>query len=82
MGAKSTQRLTRDQAEKTYVEKYKELHQLTWERQARAAAVVLDDTQLENEIERMADEVADHGSSQKLGGSYNYLIVPEGSEDV
>ncbi len=82
MGAKSTQRITRDQAENTYVEKYKELRQLTWERQARAAAVVLDDTQLENEIERMADEVADHGSSQKLGGSYNYLIVPEGSEDV
>lgn len=69
MGVKSTVSLTRLEA----IEKYADLKAKTKRRKYEAKAISMDRRQLEDEIERLNDEVSD-------GEGYeNYVIIEEQS---
>jgi hypothetical protein len=68
MGVKSTITLTREEAEKKYVE----LMQREEARRFRAQAAYMDKSELEFELERLDDKLSYSGESFN-----NYLIVPD-----
>jgi hypothetical protein len=71
MGVKSTVRLTREEAERRFVELYVKRK----ENKIRAKAVALSDQELEDKLERWNDAVHDGE------GFENYLIVQSHDED-